>query len=184
MKRRWMLSLGCVLSIALAGGSARADLNIFLGDLNQQASVNRNDYGSRLSSQFGVPVSQVDSILRAVQSPADAFMCLQLGRMLNIAPDRVLHTYQANQGQGWGVTAQRLGIKPGSPEFHALKNGDFVFTGRPDDDRWKKHPGYEQDHGKGKKGGAGPEKGGKKDAGYGPEEKEKGHGKGGGKGHK
>ena len=26
-------------------------------------------------------------------------------------------------GQGWGVMARRLGIKPGSPEFHAMKGG-------------------------------------------------------------
>ncbi len=30
-----------------------------------------------------------------------------------------------------GVIAKELGIKPGSPEFHALKRGDFVFTGEP-----------------------------------------------------
>ena len=30
----------------------------------------------------------------------------------------------SSQGQGWGVTAKRLGIQPGSAEFHALK-GDL-----------------------------------------------------------
>ena len=28
---------------------------------------------------------------------------------------------ERNRGQGWGVIAQRMGIKPGSAEFHALK---------------------------------------------------------------
>jgi hypothetical protein len=43
----------------------------------------------------------------------------------------VVDYYEANRGQGWGVVAQRLGIKPGSSEFHRLKKG-FV----PTYDRW------------------------------------------------
>jgi flagellar hook-length control protein FliK len=32
-------------------------------------------------------------------------------------------------GKGWGVMARRLGIKPGSPEFHALKGGQSSGDG-------------------------------------------------------
>jgi hypothetical protein len=39
-------------------------------------------------------------------------------------------TYQASKGKGWGVIAKELGIKPGSPAFHALKEGNFALTGR------------------------------------------------------
>jgi hypothetical protein len=43
----------------------------------------------------------------------------------------VVDQWQQDHGQGWGVLAQRLGIKPGSAEFHRLKKG-FV----PTYDRW------------------------------------------------
>ena len=43
----------------------------------------------------------------------------------------VKNTYQAHKGKGWGVIAKELGIKPGSREFHALKNGDLVYGGGP-----------------------------------------------------
>ena len=43
--------------------------------------------------------------------------------------DQVFKIYNANKGKGWGVIAKELGIKPGSPEFHALKQGNFVFFG-------------------------------------------------------
>jgi hypothetical protein len=36
----------------------------------------------------------------------------------------------SSQGQGWGVTAKRLGIRPGSPEFHALKGDLRTQQGR------------------------------------------------------
>jgi hypothetical protein len=50
--------------------------------------------------------------------------------------------YKQSKGKGWGVIAKELGIKPGSPEFHALKRGDFAFTGEPG--------GGGESHGKGK----------------------------------
>lgn len=160
---------------------AFADLNIFMGDLNNQAYANRNDYSYRMSNQFNVPAYRVDSILKGVREPADAFMCFQLGRMLNIAPERVLETYHSSRGQGWGEVAKRLGIKPGSPEFHALKNGNFTFTGHPgqgyDNYKGKGHSPYE-DHNEGK--GKYQEKGMKWSDDIYPSE---GGGKGKGKGH-
>ena len=120
-----------VLTGLLLCGVARADLNVFLQGLNNQAGTNTQDYGLRLSTQFGVGLPVVHSLLRSVGEPADAFMCLQLGQMLGLPPERVLTTYQQNRGKGWGVVAQSLGIKPGTPEFHALKQGNFALTGTP-----------------------------------------------------
>jgi hypothetical protein len=58
-------------------------------------------------------------------------MCLQLGYMTKKPLNVVLQTYKKNTGKGWGNIAKQLGIKPGSPEFHALKGGDFEFNGVP-----------------------------------------------------
>ncbi len=110
---------------------ARADLDGFLSGLNNQAHNDMNDYNVRLSVQFGMPLPQVQSLVRSMATPGDAFMCLQLGQMTRLPPDRVLQTYKVNRGKGWGVVAKELGIKPGSAEFHALKRGDFVLTGAP-----------------------------------------------------
>lgn len=134
--------------MAVSVGSAHADLDNFLYGLNRQASADRYDYGNRLSVQFGVSLPQVQSILGRVESPADAFMCLQLGRMLNMQPERVLHVYGAHRGKGWGVIAKELGIKPGSAQFHALKRGDFTLTGAPGSTSYDDGPG--KGHGKGK----------------------------------
>jgi len=155
--------------------SAHADLNIFLGDLNNRAYAAPNDYHLNLSNQFGVPQPQVYTLTRSVAAPADAFMILQLAHMLGLPHERVLQTYNTNRGRGWGVIAKELGIKPGSAEFHALKNGNFALTGVP---------GGGKSHGKDK----GPEKDnipgydqGKQ--GKGQELELPGMGKGKGKGH-
>jgi hypothetical protein len=164
-------------------GAALADLNIFIGDLNTQARSNRYDYSYRMSNQFGMPINRVDSILSGVREPADAFMCFQLGRMLGIPPERVFETYQSSRGQGWGEIAKRLGIKPGSPEFHALKNGNFSFTGKPGQGHSSnKSGGYPiyDDHGHGHGKGKYQDK---KMKGYDDTYPGEGHGKGKGKGH-
>jgi hypothetical protein len=54
-------------------------------------------------------------------------MVLQIGRWTGLSRDRIMHEYRAKKGQGWGVIAKDLGIKPGSAQFHALKNGDFGY---------------------------------------------------------
>jgi hypothetical protein len=162
MKKIRLAALLVLLLVSLTV-NARADLNIFLGDLNNYASSSPVDYHTRLSSQFGVPQPQIVTLTRSVASPADAFMVLQLSRMLGIPHERVLYTYNHNRGRGWGVIAKEMGIKPGSAEFHALKRGDFSLNGvsgrgsRGFDDH-PKHD-FDDDHGGG-------------------------HGKGKGKGHK
>ncbi len=166
------IRLLCTLCLLLAGPAlpAWADINIFLTDLNSRAYAAPSDYTIRLSTQFGLPQPQVHSLIRTVAVPADAFMVLQLARMLGLPYERVLPVYTTHRGQGWGVIAKELGIKPGSPEFHALKRGDFALTGVP---------------GGGKGSGGGPGNGGGQ--GYrddrGPGE-DKGQGKGEDKGGK
>lgn len=170
---RIFLILGFLLTVTAT--SVHADLNIFLGDLNTRAAASPLDYNTRLGTQFGVPLSQVATLTRAVAAPADAFMVLQLAQMLGVSHERVLQTYNANRGRGWGVVAKELGIKPGSAEFHALKNGNFSFTGAPGG---KSH-GKGQGSGKEQMFGYDQDKPGK-----GPDFDEVGHGKGKGKGHK
>ena len=111
--------------------NAHADLDGFLSNLNIQARADMNGFSVKLGAQFGVPLPQVQAIIRSVEMPADAFMCLQLSQWTNKQPDMVVNTYKGNKGKGWGVIAKQLGIKPGSAEFHALKRGDLYFTGEP-----------------------------------------------------
>ena len=108
-------------------GVASASLDDFLHSVNVQARADLPGFHAKVSAQFGVPVPQVEAVLGRVATPADAFMVFQLGQMAHRPPETVVQTYQAHQGKGWGVIAKELGIKPGSREFHALKNGDLVY---------------------------------------------------------
>lgn len=129
MKRLILLSL--VLSLLSPMAASARGLDDFLANVNVQARVDLPGFSARISNQFGVPLPQVQAIVQTVREPADAFMVFQLGQFSGREPDRVMDVYSRSKGKGWGVIAKELGIKPGSAEFHALKNGNLQFTGAP-----------------------------------------------------
>jgi len=155
-KNVFMLSL--TASLMSISPVSHAELNSFLKGVNSQAVADSKTYNNKLSRQFGVPMPEVDSIVRSVLQPADAFMILQISQMTRKAPEAVLHTYQRSKGKGWGTIARELGIKPGSPEFHALRRGDLRFTG----ERSRDYP-VQQDGRRGQWHGNGKGKGHEKD---------------------
>lgn len=129
---------------AFAGG-----LDSFLSNINIQARADLPGFSAKISTQFGVPATQVQAVVRSVREPADAFMVFQLGQMSGRSTERVMEVYGPGKGKGWGVIAKELGIKPGSAEFHALKNGDLSFSGRPSESGDSHGKGKGRGHGKG-----------------------------------
>ena len=124
MKR--MLSAAVILLLSVSPAMA-SGLQDFLNQVNIQARTDLHHFTTQVSAQFGVPEAQVRVVLQQVSSPADAFMVFQLGQMANQQPEAVMRVYQASRDRGWGVMAKQLGIRPGSPEFHALKRGELQF---------------------------------------------------------
>ena len=74
-------------------------------------------------------------------------MVLRMGEMSGYSTDYALNKYKANQGKGWGNVAKSMGIKPGSSEFHALKQGQDLYDGSANG----KNKGKSKDKNKSKK---------------------------------
>jgi hypothetical protein len=107
----------------MAGGG----LDDFIQNVNIQARADIVNFSAKVGIQFGVSESEVMMVLTTVRVPADAFMVFQLGQMAHQQPESVMQVYQKQKGHNWGNIAKEIGIKPGSPEFHALKSGDLHF---------------------------------------------------------
>ena len=116
------LALFLLLSLPAWGAS---DLDGFIKNVNVQAQADLGAFKVKLSTQFGVPMPKVEALMINVATPGDAYMCLRVGQVASKPVDVVVKEYQTHKGKGWGTIAKNLGIKPGSPEFHALKKGDF-----------------------------------------------------------
>ena len=113
-------------------GDTRLDLS--LGKLNLKADGNINDFIAALGYEYKVPVSKIENLIVGYNfSAADAYMTVSIGSMTGRSLDEVADVYRNNQGKGWGFVAKQLGIKPGSKEFHQLKNGsERIFESEQD----------------------------------------------------
>jgi len=151
-----------VALIILGFGTARADLNAYIHDLNAAAQTDLDHYRAQLGARFGIGDAELDLVYRTVNGNGEVAVLLWLKERCGLPLDVVLGRYQEHKGQGWGALAQSLGIKPGSDAFHRLKAGDLGW--------------YPEGSG----GGKGKDSGkGKPDKGSGPD---KGNGKPGSKG--
>jgi hypothetical protein len=109
--------------------AAAADFD-WLKDFNVMAQADPSGFRARLATRFQIGDAQISAVVGNVKSAGDAYMVFRMGELSGRPYERVLDEYRVNQGKGWGVMAKSMGIKPGSPEFHALKRGHDL-DGRP-----------------------------------------------------
>jgi len=144
MHRR-IRNLALAVALAASGGVAAQDFafgwNPRSGDVWVDTYLNDiNDYGYRYREPFidemvryhGAPRDLVSELLiNRRWAPGDVYYACSIASVLGRPCRYVVDEWERDHGQGWGALAQRMGIKPGSAEFHRLKKG-FV----PTYDRW------------------------------------------------
>ncbi len=131
------LSLLVMLAIILSATVVAAGDFGWTKDLNIRAEADSNGFRAQLSTRFKIGNAQVQVVLGNVDSPADAYMVFRLGEMSSKSVDYVLKKYRTEKNKGWGVLAKSLGIKSGSKEFQALKEGSDIY-GKTDKGKGKK----------------------------------------------
>lgn len=156
----------CLLAAALAVGSHGAFAQDFefgwnprtgdiwvdqtLADVNQYGDRYRDSFVDEMVRYYGAPRDYVsDLLVKQRWAPGDVYYACAIGQVLGRSCRYVAEEWQRDHGEGWGVLAQRMGIKPGSDEFHRLKAG-FAPTYQ----RWSRPLHVEGKHGPGQ--GKGP----------------------------
>ena len=139
-------SLALAVALAAASGGVVAQDFVFgfnprSGDVWVDTQLrDMNNYGYRYREPFidemvryhGAPRDLVrDLLVNQRWAPGDIYYACSIASVIGRPCRYVVDQWERDHGQGWGVMAQRMGIKPGSPEFHRLKKG-FV----PTYDRW------------------------------------------------
>jgi hypothetical protein len=99
----------------------------WIRDFNFRAESDPSGFRARLEARFHVGDMEINTVLGNVHEPADAYILLRLGEMSNQPIDHVIEKYKIVKGSGWGVIAKSLGIKPGSKDFHALKQSQDLY---------------------------------------------------------
>ena len=126
MKALKMMLTGLMVLLFVSSAALAGDFD-WLKDLNVKAEVDPSGFRAQLTARFKISNVEINTIISNVKQPADAYMVLRLGEMSHQPTDHVIKQYRSGKGQGWGVLAKSLGIKPGSKEFHALKRGHDLY---------------------------------------------------------
>jgi hypothetical protein len=141
---------GFALAVALAAASGGVAAQDFVFGFNPRTGDtwvdtqlrDMNDYGYRYREPFidemvryhGAPRDLVrDLLVNKRWAPGDVYYACSIASITGRPCRSVVEEWERDHGKGWGVMAQRMGIKPGSAEFHRLKKG-FV----PTYDRWSR----------------------------------------------
>lgn len=140
--KRIMTMFSIALLTVLSSTAALAGDFDWMKDFNMIAQADPSGFRARLETRFKIGDVEINAVLGNVKSPADAYMILRFGEMSARPYDYIIKKYKSGKGQGWGALAKSLGIKPGSKEFHALKNGDDIY--------YVKNKGKGKDKNKGK----------------------------------
>lgn len=110
-------------TLTFKANTGDTDLDLTLNDMNVQAKADFKVFKQDMSVSFGVKEGKIDDLsVRLKMQPADIYMTLEVAKQSGKTVDAVAKSYESNKGKGWGVIAKEMGIKPGSPAFHAMKN--------------------------------------------------------------
>lgn len=96
------------------------EMDNLLTDIHNQALKDITAFHNNVVNSFNIVGSKIDAALK-ILPPGDIYMAAQLSVSINKPFEEVVQTYSANKSKGWGAIAKEMGIKPGSPEFHAMK---------------------------------------------------------------
>lgn len=131
MSMRKLLAIAILVAVGV-GGAAAQSLSFGLGDAALEASLNQigasakldlPGFSAEVSLQWGLPRAEVQAVIAQGFQPAEVYLIAALAKISSKAPAVVIDVYKKNRSKGWGFVARELGIKPGSKEFKALKDG-------------------------------------------------------------
>lgn len=117
------LIISATASAQLKVTTGDADLDNSLIALNKDAKNALEAFKNDAIEKFNTTKSIVENLLNIHKmEPSDVLMTLEIAQITTKPVETVATNFDKNKSKGWGEIAKEMGIKPGSKEFHALKN--------------------------------------------------------------
>jgi len=103
--------------------SSDPDLNQSMITLDANARLDFGAFKTDISIGYNISEKKIDYLSAEIgMSAGDIYLTAEIASITHKSVDQIVAVYSVHKDKGWGVMAKELGIKPGSPEFHALKN--------------------------------------------------------------
>ncbi|MBL7896747.1 MAG: hypothetical protein JNK50_15725 [Bacteroidia bacterium] len=117
------LLISATASAQLKVTTGDADLDNSLIALNKDAKNALEAFKNDAIEKFNTTKAVVENLLNIHKmEPSDVLMTLEVAQITTKPVETVATSFDKNKSKGWGEIAKEMGIKPGSKEFHALKN--------------------------------------------------------------
>lgn len=102
--------------------SGDAEFDARLEAVSALAAGDLEGFVTQLALSYAVPREEARTLIVERHYPPD-YVWLAAASTQALGRDwhQVFPVFEQHRGQGWGAIAKELGIKPGSPAFHALK---------------------------------------------------------------
>ena len=137
-----LLAFSAVGQISFNTGSVQLDTD--LNTINANADLNFGTFKTNLALSYNVSEKKIDYMKVSLHmAPGEIYFALEISKLSQTPIDEVNQIYINGKSKGWGYIAKEAGIKPGSAEFHQLKNN-------ADENKSKGNKGKGNSQGKGK----------------------------------
>lgn len=134
----------------IKSGSFKLDSE--LNSINVSARADFGKFKAEMGVNYNISEQRIEHFHAELHmEPAEIYFALEMSRISGRPVDDVIEIYKKNKGLGWGEIAKQMGIKPGSPEFHQLKNSVKNKSVKEKSKGGKSNKGEKEKKGKNKK---------------------------------
>ncbi len=117
-----LLFLSVISNAQVPFNTGNAELDADLSKINANAKLDFGVFKTDLKLSYNISDTKIDYLSISVKmEPAEIYLALELSKLSGRSVDEVVEIYKVHKDKGWGYIAKQLGIKPGSAEFHKLK---------------------------------------------------------------
>ncbi|MES2798539.1 MAG: hypothetical protein V4638_00860 [Bacteroidota bacterium] len=124
MKKGLLSIFGLVATMTLSAQTLQtgdSKLDADLKEINVAAKKDLTSFKANLATTYSSSKDQVNAFFAAGMEPSDVVISYEIMNIAQKKPEDVIRVFKADKSKGWGEMAKELGIKPGSAEFHKLK---------------------------------------------------------------
>ena len=119
------------VSAQISFRTGNIQLDSDLNEINTHASTDFGAFKADMKLSYNVSEKKIEYMRGSLEmAPGEIYLALEISKIAKVPLDDVLSVYKTDKSKGWGFIARQAGIKPGSDEFHQLKNSASLKKGK------------------------------------------------------